>query len=149
MDSSLLAMNATDRAQAAYADSLQAHTAAALGARTDKAHAAAQEFEAFFVGQMMEYMSAGIKSDGVFGGGQAEDTWRSMLNQEYGKQIAKSGRLGIADMVMKGMVQAQEKREAAVAASANPETAADPSAISGAQAAAARGAARYARAAAL
>ncbi|HCX15232.1 MAG TPA: chemotactic signal-response protein chel, partial [Rhodospirillaceae bacterium] len=65
-------------------------------ANAEKTQEAAQEFVAFFVGQMMEQMMAGIESDPVFGGGQGEEVWRSMLNQEYGKAIAKSGRLGIA-----------------------------------------------------
>lgn len=72
----------------------------------------AKEFEGFFIGQMMEYMMAGIETDPMFGGGPGEDMWRSLLNQEYGKEIAKSGKLGIADHVMRGMLQAQEERDA-------------------------------------
>ena len=36
--------------------------------------------------------------------------WRSMMNQEYGKQIVKSGGLGIANQVMASMIKAQEER---------------------------------------
>jgi flagellar protein FlgJ len=81
-----------------------------------KVHETAEKFEAFFVGQMMEHMMAGIESDPMFGGGHGEDMWKSMLNQEYGKEIAKSGKLGIADHVMRGMLQAQEQRTAAATA---------------------------------
>ena len=56
---------------------------------------------------------AGIESDPVFGGEQGEEMWRSMLNQEYGKEVAKSGRLGIADHVMTAMLKAQEERTVA------------------------------------
>ena len=117
IDTSTFTQGAMSQAQAAYANS-QAASAAALtgtGKKLDmgKVKQAAQQFEAFFVGQMMEYMSEGIKADQTFGGGQAEDTWRSMLNQEYGKEIAKTGQLGIADKVMKSMIAAQEKRDAA------------------------------------
>jgi flagellar protein FlgJ len=81
-----------------------------------KVRAAAEQFEGFFISQMMEQMMAGIEPDATFGGGLGEETWRSMLNQEYGKQIAKTGKLGIADNVMKAMLHAQEERTAAHAA---------------------------------
>ncbi len=90
------------------------------GADMEKVRQAGQDFEAFFVGQMMEQMMAGIESDSMFGGGQGEDVWRSMLNQEYGKEVAKSGRLGIADHVMATMLQAQEERTVAQKATAAP-----------------------------
>ena len=77
-----------------------------------KVREAAQQFEGFFISQMMEQMMAGIEPDPTFGGGLGEETWRSMLNQEYGKQIAKTGKLGIADNVMKAMLHAQEERTA-------------------------------------
>lgn len=68
----------------------------------------AQEFESHFLGQMFEFMSSGIKTDGPFGGGQAESTWRTFLNQEYGKSMAQSRGVGIADMVYRQMLQMQE-----------------------------------------
>ena len=77
-----------------------------------KARETAKDFEAFFIGQMMEHMMAGVGTDPVFGGGPGEDMWRSMLNQEYGKELAKSNKLGIADHVMRGMLLAQEQRDA-------------------------------------
>jgi Rod binding domain-containing protein len=46
----------------------------------------------------------------MFGGGYAEEMWRSMLTQEYGKEIAKRGGFGIADSVMAAMIKAQEAR---------------------------------------
>jgi len=118
---SLLTQATAQQAQNAYADGLAARAMKAQQAsgtnapNMDKVKSAARQFEGFFVGQMMEYMMAGIHPDSTFGGGQAEETWRSMLNQEYGKEISKSGKLGIADKVMKSMLQAQEKRSAATA----------------------------------
>ena len=64
----------------------------------------AQDFEAMFLGQMMEPMFAGLKSEAPFGGGHAEETWRSFLVQEYGKTIAKRGGVGIAKMVESQML---------------------------------------------
>lgn len=68
----------------------------------------AQEFEAVFLSQMMKPMFEGISTDGPFGGGQAEEMWRSLMVDEYGKSIAKSGGIGIADAVMREMIKMQE-----------------------------------------
>jgi len=78
-----------------------------------KVHDAAEKFEAFFISQMMEHMTAGIETNPLFGGGHGEEMWKSMLNQEYGKEIAKSNRLGITDQVMSSMLKMQEQRDAA------------------------------------
>lgn len=59
----------------------------------------AKDFEAMMVSQMLDSMFAGLDSDRMFGGGQAERTWRGFMLQEYGKAIAESGTLGIARMV--------------------------------------------------
>ncbi|MBY0509047.1 MAG: rod-binding protein [Rhodospirillaceae bacterium] len=125
--------------QDAYVAGLQkqaaAQAAAVQGTRekngqgTDmkKVHEAAEKFEAFFVSQMLEHMTSGIETDPMFGGGHGEDMWKSMMNQEYGKEIAKSGRLGITEQVMKGMLKMQEQhdaaKEAAISAMAAPTAA--------------------------
>ena len=94
----------------------QAANAAAQagGANMKKVKETAQKFEAFFVGSMMQSMTADMEPDEIFGGGHGEEMWRSMLNQEYGKEVAKSGRLGIADNVTKAMLKMQEERTKAV-----------------------------------
>jgi len=68
----------------------------------------AQEFEAFFLTQMFEVMSAGVKTDGPMGGGQAESKWRSFLNDQYGREMSKGRGIGIADMVYDQMIKMQE-----------------------------------------
>lgn len=80
-----------------------------LATANDKAmRAAAQEFEAVFIGQMTEAMFAGIKNEEPFGGGHAENMWRSQLSQEMGRSVAASGGIGIADSVYRSMVAQQE-----------------------------------------
>ncbi len=106
------------------------HAAALKGANgksldPNKVRDTAEKFEAFFIGQMMEHMTAGLETDAMFGGGHGEDMWKSMLNQEYGKVVAKSGRLGIADQVMKGMLKMQEERTSAAQAAAGAASPAD------------------------
>lgn len=73
-----------------------------------QARKAAEEFEAFFIAQTVEAMFAGIETDGAFGGGHAEQVFRSMLSQEYGKSMARSGGVGIADQVYREILKTQE-----------------------------------------
>ncbi len=81
----------------------------AARARKDAAAAkAAQDFEANFVSQMLEPMFDGLGTGGTFGGGHAEQMWRSFMLQEYGKVIAKHGGIGIADAVKQEILRAQE-----------------------------------------
>ncbi|WP_119301932.1 rod-binding protein [Dongia deserti] len=68
----------------------------------------AQDFEAFFVTHAFEDMFADLSSDPLFGGGEAEGIFRSFLLQEYGKQVAKAGGIGVSDMVQKQLLQLQE-----------------------------------------
>ena len=73
-----------------------------------KAIEAAEEFEAFFMTQVMESMFAGIKTDGSFGGGFGEGVFRSLLLQEFGKEMAARGGVGISDAVQKEILRIQE-----------------------------------------
>lgn len=75
-----------------------------------KAEAAAKEFEGMIIGQMLEPMFEGLKTDGAFGGGTGEMVFRSIMIQEVGKDIAAAGGLGLADDVMATMLRMQEAR---------------------------------------
>lgn len=68
----------------------------------------AVEFEAFFLGQMMQPMFAGISAEEPFGGGQAEKMWQTLMVDEYGKAMAKAGGIGITDAVQKEILRMQE-----------------------------------------
>jgi Rod binding domain-containing protein len=68
----------------------------------------AEDFEAVFMSQMLESMFKGIKTDGPFGGGHAEEIMRSFMLQEYGKVMAAGGGIGIADAVKRELLHAQE-----------------------------------------
>lgn len=71
----------------------------------------AEDFEAFFLSQMFEHMFSGIEPDAMFGGGQGEAVFRSMMFQEYGKAVARQGGIGLADMVQKEMLKLQEAQQ--------------------------------------
>lgn len=79
-----------------------------------KAEAAAQDFEAFFLSRMIESMFEGVSTDGMFGGGEAEKIYRSLLLDEYGKEMAKLGTVGVKDYVMDAILKLQENASAGV-----------------------------------
>jgi len=72
------------------------------------AQAAAQKFEAFFLQQSFENMFEGTGNDSLFGGGQGEAIYRSLLLQEYSKVAAESGGIGIAAAVRREILSHQE-----------------------------------------
>ena len=79
-----------------------------LALNTKKAEESAESFEAFFLSRMMESMFEGVSTDGMFGGGHAEKVYRSLLLDEYGKEMAKLGSVGVKDYVMQAIIQMQE-----------------------------------------
>ncbi|HIJ62944.1 MAG TPA: chemotactic signal-response protein chel [Rhodospirillaceae bacterium] len=89
----------------------QGKTAPTLGKGLNMAAARkkAKDFESVFVSQMFSQMFQGINADGMFGGGHGEEMFRSLLIDEYGKQVAQHGGIGIADAVMRTLISAQEK----------------------------------------
>lgn len=95
------------QAEAAAKRASMLKTAGETGA-TDEARRTAEEFEAVFVSQMLQHMTAGIKTDGPFGGGPGEGMFRSMLNGEYAKAISGRGGIGIADHIYRQIIALQE-----------------------------------------
>jgi len=75
--------------------------------RRAAAKRAAEDFESVFVAQMMEPMFQGLKTDGMFGGGQGEGVFRSLMIQEVGKEISAAGGIGIANAIYGEMLRMQ------------------------------------------
>jgi Rod binding domain-containing protein len=73
-----------------------------------KARQVSQQFEGVLISQMMNDMFAGVSTGGMFGGGAGEEMFRSLMIDEYGKQIAKQGGLGLADHVTRELLKRQE-----------------------------------------
>lgn len=67
----------------------------------------AKEFEAAFLGQMMQPMFTNVDAAQPFGGGMAESTYRPMLINEFANALSKRGGIGIADSVLQAMLQMQ------------------------------------------
>jgi len=74
-----------------------------------KARAKTQDFEAVFLNSMFGHMFAHV-NEGPYSGGEAAKTWRSFLTEEYSRNFAKAGGIGIADSVYKQLIAVQEAR---------------------------------------
>ena len=77
----------------------------------DRMRETAENFEATFLAQMMKPMFEGLKTDGPFGGGEGESTWRSFMIEAMAKQTVKAGGIGLADTVVAQMLKMQEAQE--------------------------------------
>lgn len=69
----------------------------------------AEEFEAAFLSQMLKPMFEGLSTEGPFGGGEAEATWRSFMLDAMARQTVKAGGVGLADTVVAEMLKLQEQ----------------------------------------
>ena len=85
--------------------------AAVSGADQARIRQTAQEFEATFLAQMLRPMFEGLSTEAPFGGGHAEETWRGFMIDEMGKQISRSGGIGLADQVVTQMLKMQEQAQ--------------------------------------
>jgi Rod binding domain-containing protein len=89
-----------------------AHAAASLAAAAkgspEEAREVARQFESVFIGELLEQMSMGLKTDGPFGGGPSEGIYRSFLNNAIAEQVSNNGGVGIADAVYREILRLQE-----------------------------------------
>ena len=76
-----------------------------------EARATAEEFESFFLSQMIEQMFAQTGEDNPFGGGPGERAFTGLLHEEYAKVMAQSGGLGLADRLTSEILRYQETGE--------------------------------------
>lgn len=72
-----------------------------------KIAATAEAFEAQLLSLMLQPMFQGISTEGPFGGGSAEGTYRSFMLDAIAKQTAKAGGVGVAQPVMREMLRLQ------------------------------------------
>lgn len=68
----------------------------------------AMEFESVYLAEMIKPMFDGTQATEPFGGGFGEDVWRSQQVQEFAHAIARQGGIGLADMVARELIRAQE-----------------------------------------
>jgi flagellar protein FlgJ len=73
-----------------------------------KAAAAAKEYEGVFISQFLGSMFSGIKTDGVTGGGEGEEMFRSLMINEYGKSLEQRGGFGLAAKMQAELLKHQQ-----------------------------------------
>jgi Rod binding domain-containing protein len=82
--------------------------AGAKGVTMDKIEAVASDFESQFISQMLQSMYDTLDIKDSFGGSEAEETFQSMMVDQYGKVLARSGGIGVADQIKRSMLAMQE-----------------------------------------
>jgi len=75
---------------------------------SDQINKTAEDFEAVFISQMLGSMFEGEELTEYFGGGTAGDIYKSLMMNEYGKAIAKSGGIGISEQIKAELLKLQE-----------------------------------------
>lgn len=83
------------------------------GPRTaDDLKASLKTFEGMLISQLLSFMTGTVDVDKNFGGGFAEEMTRSMMTDQYGEMLARSGGIGIADSVARQLLQYQAATQA-------------------------------------
>ncbi|MGJ4994837.1 flagellar assembly peptidoglycan hydrolase FlgJ [Bradyrhizobium sp. HKCCYLS3077] len=72
-----------------------------------KAKSTATDFEAMFLNSMFSQMTNGVKGEGPFGDTPGTGVWRSMLTEQYSKNFAKAGGVGISNDVFRTLILQQ------------------------------------------
>jgi Rod binding domain-containing protein len=75
-----------------------------------RAKSTATDFEAMFLNSMFSQMTSGLKGEGPFGETQGTGVWRSMLTEQYSRNFARAGGVGIATEVYRTLIVQQAKR---------------------------------------
>jgi Rod binding domain-containing protein len=103
------ALHSVSLADASLARTTAIAAAGALkGTNAAKAMAAAQDFESVFLNSMFGQMFTAIGGEGPFGGGGGTGVWRSFLAEQYAKNFAENGGIGIARQVYGTLLAQQE-----------------------------------------
>jgi Rod binding domain-containing protein len=85
--------------------------AAAPSAQQQQVIKSARDFEAVFATEMLTPMFDTVQVDPTFGGGHGEEMFKTMMLDQYGKQIAASDSLGMVHQVADTLLQAQERKK--------------------------------------
>jgi|GEM_PF-1188984 len=74
----------------------------------------AKELEGVFINTLTSQMFSSVKTDGTFGGGFGEQTWRGMQSEQIADQIAQSGGIGLASQIAQNLMDAQQAAQSPV-----------------------------------
>ncbi len=74
----------------------------------NKVRQQAMDLEGVFLNTLMKEMFASLQTEGDFGGGFAEETWRDMQAEQLANTMAEAGGIGLADSLMADLLAIQE-----------------------------------------
>ena len=72
----------------------------------------AEELEGVFLNTLVKEMFSSIDTDGAFGGGFSEETWRGIQAEEMANAMARAGGIGLADQLVADLIRLQEAAQA-------------------------------------
>jgi peptidoglycan hydrolase FlgJ len=106
-------MDASSSAQSAiFAASQPAMPVVPKALTASKAAAVSKEYESVFISQFLGSMFEGISTDGVTGGGQGEEMFRSMMVDQYAKGLTQRGGFGLASHMQAELMKHQQAQVA-------------------------------------
>ena len=99
-------MSAASAAVAVPIDTLNPVRApSAVTARTPaEIRKTAEDFEAAFLSSMLQPIFNQLPTDGMFGGGQGEQAFKSLMVDAMARQMARAGGVGLSDAVARQML---------------------------------------------
>lgn len=71
----------------------------AMAAKQRALKDACQDFEAVLFGQMLSTMRRSVQESNLLGNSHGERIFQDMLDQEYAKEISRTGTTGLADVL--------------------------------------------------
>jgi peptidoglycan hydrolase FlgJ len=66
------------------------------------------ELEGVFLNTLMKEMFSSLDTEGDFGGGFGEETWRGMQAEQLASAMAEAGGIGLADAILADLLAVQE-----------------------------------------
>jgi Rod binding domain-containing protein len=70
-----------------------------------------RDFESLFINYLMQEMRKTIPEDSLFGGGEAEKIYSSMLDSEVSKTIAQQRSIGLATLLYEQLSSVQDTND--------------------------------------
>jgi flagellar protein FlgJ len=66
-----------------------------------------KEFESLFLNYLLKEMRATVPKSGPFGGGQAEQIYTSMFDEQLSRKLAQHGGIGLAQIIQRSLMDDQ------------------------------------------
>lgn len=67
----------------------------------------AVELEGVFLNTLLSQVASSVDTEGPFGGGYGEETWRGMQASEFANNIARAGGIGLSDSILRDLIDTQ------------------------------------------